>query len=196
LPPPSQALRFRKTWPDHFASNSLRRLELPSPNSPILLDHNENAYGPSERVRAVLASSSQTTGNRYPRSQYDALRSRLATLHAVDEKQVLLGCGSSEILRMAATRLIADSPKRKCLIQALPTYPSLGKFAPSIGGNVIDVPLEENFEHDLDAMLKHARKEHAPGLGYVCNPNNPTGTLTERAGLETFVRKLPAALLF
>jgi histidinol-phosphate/aromatic aminotransferase/cobyric acid decarboxylase-like protein len=45
-------------------------------------------------------------------------------------------------------------------------------------------------------MLKHARKEHASGLGYVCNPNNPTGTLTERAGMETFVRKLPAALLF
>jgi histidinol-phosphate/aromatic aminotransferase/cobyric acid decarboxylase-like protein len=119
----------------------------------------ENAYGPSERVRAVLASSSETTGNRYPRGQYDALRSRLATLHAVEEKQVLLGCGSSEILRMAATRLVADSPKRKCPIRALPTYPSLGKFARSIGGNVIDVPLEKKiFDHDLDAMLKHARK--------------------------------------
>jgi hypothetical protein len=42
-----------KTWMDRFASTSLRRLELPSPDPPILLDHNENAYGPSERVRAV-----------------------------------------------------------------------------------------------------------------------------------------------
>jgi hypothetical protein len=64
-------------------------------------------------------------------------------LARLDEKQVLLGCGSSEILRMAATRLVADSPTRKCLIQALPTCPPLGKFARSIGGNVIDVPLEK-----------------------------------------------------
>ncbi len=186
---------IRKTWMDRFASTSLRRLELPSPDSPILLDHNENAYGPSERVRAVLASSSETKGNRYPRNQYDALRNQLATLHAVDEKQVLLGCGSSEILRMAATRLVADSPTRKCLIQALPTYPSLGKFARSIGANVFDVPLEKNFEHDLDAMLKYASKEHASGLLYICNPNNPTGTLTERADMETFVRKLPRSFM-
>ena len=182
---------IRKTWMDRVASTSLRRLELPFPDSPILLDHNENAYGPSERVRAVLASSSETKGNRYPRNQYEALRSQLATLHAVDEKQVLLGCGSSEILRMAATKLVADSPIRKCLIQALPTYPSLGKFARSIGANVIDVPLEKNFEHDLDAMLKYASKEHASGLLYICNPNNPTGSLTPRLDLEAFLRKLP-----
>jgi histidinol-phosphate/aromatic aminotransferase/cobyric acid decarboxylase-like protein len=102
------------------------------------LDHNENAYGRSQRVHAALASSSETTGN-----QYYALRSPLAALHAVDERQVVFGCGSSEILRMAATRLVADSPTRKYLTQALPTSPALGKFARSIGGNVIDVRLVE-----------------------------------------------------
>jgi hypothetical protein len=68
---------------------------------------------------------------------------RWGALHAVDERQVLFGCGSSEILRMAATRLVADSPTRKYLTQALPTSPALGKFARSIGGNVIDVRLDE-----------------------------------------------------
>jgi histidinol-phosphate aminotransferase len=185
----------RKTWLERLACTSLRRLKLPSPDSPIFLDHNENAYGPSERVHAVLASSSDTLSNRYPRGQYDALRNQLAALHAIDEKQVLLGCGSSEILRMAATRLVADSPKRRCLIQALPTYPCLGQFARSVGVNVIDVPLNKRFEHDLDAMLKHAAKENASGLIYICNPNNPTGTLTERADIEAFVHKLPHSFI-
>jgi histidinol-phosphate aminotransferase len=153
------------------------------------------AGGPSERVHAVLASSSDTISNRYPRDQSDALRSQLAALHAIDEKQVMLGCGSPEILRMATTRLVADLLKRRCLIQALPTYPCLGKFARSVGVNVIDVPLNKRFEHDLDAMLKHAAKENAPGLIYICNPNNLTGTLTERADIEAFVHKLPHSFI-
>jgi histidinol-phosphate/aromatic aminotransferase/cobyric acid decarboxylase-like protein len=89
----------------------------------------------------------------------------------------------------------ADSLKRRCLIQALPTYPCLGQFARSVGVNVIDVSLNKRFEHDLDAMLKHAAKENAFGLIYICNPNNPTGTLTERADIEAFVHKLPHSFI-
>ena len=96
---------------------------------------------------------------------------------------------------MAATRLVADALKRRCLIQALPTYPCLGQFARSVGVNVIDVSLNKRFEHDLDAMLKHAAKENAFGLIYICNPNNPTGTLTERADIEAFVHKLPHSFI-
>jgi histidinol-phosphate aminotransferase len=75
-------------------------------------------------------------------------------------------------------------------VQAAPTYPTLGKFAHTVGAEVVDVPVNKRFEHDLNAML--ARASNNAGLVYICNPNNPTGTLTPRKDIELFIRKLPA----
>jgi histidinol-phosphate aminotransferase len=125
-------------------------------------------------------------GNRYPRQEYDALRGKLAALHAVKEEQILLGCGSSEILRLAATAFLGPG---KALVQALPTYGSLGNFARSVGAEVVDVPLTKMYEHDLGAMLARAGK--STGLVYICNPNNPTASLTPRKDIESFLHELP-----
>ena len=51
------------------------------------------------------------------------------------------------------------------------------------------MPLDARYAHDLDAML--ARVDASVGLVYICNPNNPTGTLTSRQGIEEFLRRLP-----
>jgi histidinol-phosphate aminotransferase len=158
--------------------------------APILLDHNENAYGPSEKVRAVLAQA-LLAGNRYPREEYDELRSRLAALHSVKEDRILFGCGSSEILRMAATAL--TSPGKR-LVVALPTYATLRKFARSLGAEVVEIPLTHLFEHDLTTMLQRVGDGNATGLVYLCNPNNPTGTLTVRKDIEAFIGKLPSSI--
>ena len=154
--------------------------------SPVLLDHNENAYGPSQRVVAVLRDGA-LCGNRYARSEYDDLLAKLAALHSVKPEQILLGSGSSEILRMAAYTLLGAG---RTLIQAAPTYPALGHFAEGNGGRVTGIPITKMYEHDLHAML--ARVDKSTSLVYICNPNNPTGTLTPRADLEAFIRKLPA----
>jgi len=58
---------------------------------------------------------------------------------------------------------------------------------------VVSVPLSPNLAHDLDGML--ARIGPSTGLVYVCNPNNPTATLTPRKDLETFIAKLPATAM-
>jgi histidinol-phosphate aminotransferase len=159
------------------------------PAKPILLSRNENAYGPSPKVlralQEVLASC-----NRYPRAECDLLVSKVAALHRVRPEQVILGCGATEIMCMAAMTFLGPGKK---LVQASPTYPVLGEFALSIGGEVINVPLNRMYEHDLDAML--ARCDASTGLVYVCNPNNPTGTLTPRKDIERFIRKLPATTL-
>jgi histidinol-phosphate aminotransferase len=160
------------------------------PLAPVLLDHNENAYGPSEKVRQALAEA-PLMGNRYPREEYDLLRSKLAALHSVKEDHILLGCGSSEILRMAATALTGP---RKGLVQALPTYATLGKFARSLGAEVTEIPLTHLVEHDLSAMLKRVGDGSATGLVYICNPNNPTATLTVRKDIEAFIHNLPAGV--
>jgi histidinol-phosphate aminotransferase len=157
-----------------------------SPAEPILLSRNENAYGPSEKVLAAMRDA-LSWSNRYPRAEYDSLVNKIATFHRVGPQRIDLGCGSSETLRVVAAAFLGPG---KRLVQALPTYPVLGVFAQSIGAEVINVPLNKMYEHDLEAML--TRIDASTGLVYICNPNNPTGTLTPRRDVETFIRKLPA----
>src|SRR6267378_2229954 len=153
---------------------------------PILLYRNENPYGPSEKVLGVLRESA-ASGNRYPRTEYDTLTDKLAALHQVKHEQIVLGCGSGEILCMAAAAFLGSGKK---LVQAAPTFPALGKLAQGAGGEVAEVPLNKRYEHDLGVMLDRART--SAGLAYIVNPNNPTGTITPRKEIEAFLGKLPS----
>jgi len=158
----------------------------PTAADPILLYRNENPYGPSEKVLGVLRESA-TSGNRYPRTEYDTLTDKLAALHQVKREQIVLGCGSGEILCMAAAAFLGPGKK---LVQAAPTFPALGKLAQSTGSEVADVPLNKRYEHDLSVMLDRARS--TSGLVYIVNPNNPTGTITPRKEIEALLGKLPS----
>src|SRR5258708_17567261 len=153
---------------------------------PVLLYRNENPYGPSEQVLGVRRESA-ASGNRYPRTEYDTLTDKLAALHQVKREQIVLGCGSGEILCMAAAAFLGPGKK---LVQAAPTFPALGKLAQSTGSEVADVPLNKRYEHDLGVMLNRARA--SAGLVYIVNPNNPTGTITPRKEIEAFLGKLPS----
>ena len=75
------------------------------------------------------------------------------------------------------------------LITASPTFGLIGEYARHAGSNVIGIPLGPDGSHDLDGMLARASVETS--LVYICNPNNPTGTLTRRRDLEAFLQKLP-----
>jgi len=153
---------------------------------PIRLSRNENAYGPSAKVKAAMQEAALNVANRYPDVEAEALRLKIAAHHGVAPEQVVLGCGSSEIMRMAVD---AFAGSRKKLILAKPTFDSIRGFAERAGAEVIAVPLARDHSHDLGAML--ARADDATGLVYICNPNNPTGTLTCREDIGAFVRSLP-----
>jgi len=153
---------------------------------PVLLYRNENPYGASEKVLAVLRES-VASSNRYPRTEYDTLVEKLAALHHVKREQIVLGCGSGEILGMAALAFLKPGKK---LVQAGPTFPSLGKLAQAAGVEVTSIPLNKRYEHDLPAMQEAAR--NSTGLVYIVNPNNPTGTITPRKDIEEFIGKLPS----
>ena len=157
--------------------------------APILLYRNENPYGPSEKVLAVLRESAASS-NRYPRTEYDTLTDKLAALHQVKREQIVLGCGSGEILCMAALAFLKPGKK---LVQAAPTFPALGKLAEAAGVEVADVPLNKRYEHDLSVMLDRARS--STGLVYIVNPNNPTGTITPRKDIEAFISRLPSGVI-
>jgi histidinol-phosphate aminotransferase len=77
------------------------------------------------------------------------------------------------------------------LIQATPTFEAIEHYARAAGSEVVGVRLNPAFSHDLDAML--ARATSATTLIYICNPNNPTASLTPRRDLDNFIGKLPAS---
>ena len=153
---------------------------------PILLNSNENAYGPSARVSAAIRDA-VGAANRYPDTARREFIERVAARHRVSEKQVLVGCGSVEILRVAAQAFTGPGKK---LIMASPTFEVIGHFGEAVGAEVVKVRLTSDFAHDLSAM--QTAIGGGAGLIYICNPNNPTASLTPRKELDAFIGKLPA----
>ena len=153
---------------------------------PILLDSNENAYGPSPKVAAAIRSATGMV-NRYQFRKDAEVAERIATSHGVKPEQVLFGCGSTELLRAAACAYLGSSRQ---LIQAWPTYEAPEDYARSLGAEVVSVPLNHRYAHDLQGMLDRASA--ATGLIYICNPNNPTASITPRREIETFIGQLPS----
>src|SRR5258708_26790813 len=156
----------------------------PQPGGPILLNGNENAYGPFASVLAM--GNPFLDANRYPDHHSDRIGERLAELSKVGPECVVAGCGSTEILRMAANAF--TGPAKKLIVPA-PTFEAIGSYSHVFGPEVVQVPLAADFTHDLAAMLKAAGSDSR--LIYICNPNNPTGNLTPRRDLEEFIKKLP-----
>lgn len=127
--------------------------------------------------------------NRYPSGMgASELAERIAELHNVRPERVVLGAGSTEILRMASCAFLGAG---KRLVQASPTFPALEFYARSMEAEVVSDPLNRWFHHDLAAMLAHAGP--STGLVYICNPNNPTASITPRAQLEKFIFRLPSS---
>lgn len=156
----------------------------PQPNGPVLLNSNENAYGPFPSVTAL--PNPFLDANRYPDNSVAMLRERLARRHKVSKDQVVLGCGSTELLKVAASAF--TGPGRK-LIMASPTFEAIGHYAQAVKADVVRIPLTDTYAHRLAAMQIAAEKD--AGLVYICNPNNPTGSVTPRRSLENFIRSLP-----
>jgi histidinol-phosphate aminotransferase len=167
-----------------FVSHSTPGKEI---GQPIRLDRNENPYGPSPLAIAAMREGLEVS-NRYPEGSA-ALQEKIAGHHKVKTEQVVLGCGSSEILRMVADAFL--KPGRK-LVTARPSFPLLPAYARINGAEVVDVSLAGDRAHDLEAML--AKADSSTGLVHICNPNNPTGTVTARPAIEEFLRRLPSTI--
>jgi histidinol-phosphate aminotransferase len=155
---------------------------------PIRLSANENPFGPSPAAREAIRLALADAG-RYPDEPAEEMLATVARLHGVREEQVLVGAGSGEILKWAAVTFIG--PGRR-LVEADPTFEDLSRHTRLAGGEVTRVPLNGRFEHDLPRMLEAARRAD---LVYLCNPNNPTATITPAASLREFVAAVPAPTL-
>jgi histidinol-phosphate aminotransferase len=110
-----------------------------------------------------------------------ALRDLIAEREEVSNNCVILGAGSTEIFSLVA---LAYGGKGKTSLVAEPTYGGYPGYAAGLGSEIIRVPVNDRWETDLDAMAKRVTK--ATNLVYLCNPNNPTGTIANGARLREF----------
>ena len=150
----------------------------------VRLSSNENPYGPSPAAFDAMREAFGLAW-RYPDEHAEALAQDLARLHGVDPEQVLLGAGSSEILNLAA---VAFTGPGRPAVAAEPTFESVPRHAQRHGAETVAVPLTADFRHDLPRMLGAAAD---PGLIYVCNPNNPTATITPKQDVRALLGKVP-----
>jgi histidinol-phosphate aminotransferase len=156
----------------------------------LLLNGNENPYGPSPAAReAILANLGEVPW--YAEGSIETLRAQIAQRELVAPGQVVIGSGSGELLRIAGLLAAASMPGGE-LVAARPTYEELPEFATLMGLKLRWVAADASLRHDLGAM--RAAVGERTRLVYVCNPNNPTGTVVTREALEAFVRSLPAGV--
>lgn len=120
---------------------------------------------------------------RYPFEQNDLLIAKLAKLHGVKAEQILLGDGSGEILKLCAETF--TGPNKGKLVAADPTFEAILNHGEVAGAEVVKVPLTTGYGHDLDKMAAAATR----GLVYICNPNNPTASITPKDALREFIAK-------
>ena len=150
----------------------------------VRLSANENPYGPSSKALQAITDSFGLAC-RYPDEHNNVLIDKLAKLNGVSHDQILLGDGSGEILKLCAETF--TGPQNGKLVAADPTFEAILNNASANGAEIVKVPLTSSFAHDLPKMLAAAKG----GLIYVCNPNNPTASITPKDELRDFLAKAP-----
>lgn len=150
---------------------------------PLRLNANENplGIGPAARQAAVEAFS---VANRYTDAQAALFRERLSTTLEVSPDEVFLGNGSTEVLQMAVQALGGRGAR---IITADPTFEDVAGYRRPLGTELVTVPLDASHAHDLDAMRAEAARSPGLSVVYLCNPNNPTGTITPAADIEAWI---------
>ena len=189
-------------WTDPTGS----RLISTAASTAVRLNSNENPYGPSPMAVKAMTDAFSLVW-RYPDEHADALLETLTKLHGVTPEQIVLGDGSGEILKVCAEAFTGPMgndttpielskptrgpalmfiPGRGKLIVADPTYEAIVNHARVNRAAVVKVPLNKNYAHDLPKMLAAADE----GLIYICNPNNPTASITPGNELREFINKV------
>ena len=149
----------------------------------IRLRSNENPYGPSPMARKAMRESVNFS-NRYNWELLDELIEALAQKHSLTYQNLLLGAGSSEILNLIALYCSKNSGN---LVIAETTFDYWTITAENAGLKKIAIPLTADKKHDLPAMLNAIDADTK--LVYICNPNNPTGTICASEALLNFIKE-------
>ncbi|QYR19893.1 histidinol-phosphate transaminase [Paenibacillus sp. sptzw28] len=154
----------------------------------VKLASNENPFGCSEKAKAAIQEELANVSI-YPDSFSTALSAAVADHLQVDRKQLIFGAGSDEVILMIARAYLSPGDES---IMADETFPQYKHNAEIEGATIIEVPLK-NGTHDLPAM--QAKVTERTKIIWICNPNNPTGTIVGREELAAFMRQVPSSVI-
>jgi histidinol-phosphate aminotransferase len=149
----------------------------------IRIDSNENPNGPGARAFEAMRSAFDVA-NRYPVTLEDDLTTEIAKSLGVKPENIMLGCGSGEVLRSAVQAF--TSPTR-ALVSPMPSFELAADYARFIGSPVKSPKVDAKLRLDLDAMADAAK---GAGLVYLCNPNNPTATVHGKSAIADYIDKV------
>ncbi|MCZ6917979.1 MAG: aminotransferase class I/II-fold pyridoxal phosphate-dependent enzyme [Gemmatimonadetes bacterium] len=156
----------------------------------VRLSSNENPLGISPAARTAIVEGLDLA-NRYPGASKAPVVDALAAKHGVAPKNILMGNGSTEVNQMFV-QLFA----RVRLVTAHPTYEDVGRYAAPFALPVTQVPLRADYSHDLDRMKEVVDRSSGPTMVYICNPNNPTATVTSSAEIDSWIASAPDNVYF
>lgn len=144
---------------------------------------NENPFGPSEKAKEAIRSSIDGS-YQYAVRQIGSLSEKIADHENIVPEQILMAAGSSPLLLAAALHF----SQKGNIVTAEPSYADLPESAENLGGEVRWIPLTDEYKLDLDEM--EAAVDENTSLVYICNPNNPTGTVLNHEELESFCKRV------
>jgi histidinol-phosphate aminotransferase len=151
----------------------------------VRINSNENPLGPCEDALRAMAQVAPFGGRYSPHNEQGVLTKVAADMEGLKQENVSIFAGSSDPL--LRTVLAFTSPARG-FVMADPGYESGAGTARLIGAKVTHVPLRSDYAHDVKAMVK---ADPNAGVIYICNPNNPTGTITPREDIDYVVANMP-----
>ncbi|MDI6602281.1 MAG: histidinol-phosphate transaminase [Thermoanaerobacteraceae bacterium] len=152
-------------------------------DSVIKLSFNENPFGPSPRAIDAINRTVYSC-NLYPDPKGRELKGKLSDLNGIEEENIILGNGADEILDLIARALLRDGDEA---ITAKPTFETFIVSSKNAGAEVIK-PLLKDHRFDVDGII-NSISERTRAI-YICNPNNPTGTILKRDELDYLFEKI------
>jgi histidinol-phosphate aminotransferase len=154
----------------------------------IKLASNENPYGCSPAVKEAIMKQLDDLAL-YPDGYARLLREKVAAHLGVNEKQLIFGNGSDEVVQIICRAFLSPSTNT---VMAAPTFPQYRHNAVIEGAEIREIPLVDG-RHDLEAMLNAIDEQTR--IVWVCNPNNPTGTYVNEQELTSFLERVPSHVL-
>lgn len=155
----------------------------------IQLDRNENPFGYSPEVRGAIAKSLEKI-TRYPDLYAESLVDKLAAFHNIPVENITTGNGSFELINTIAEVFLNPGDE---VISSFSTFDWYRTASVIANGNVIEVPLDEDYGISLDNMINAITAKTK--IIWVCNPNNPTGTVHAEEEIRKFIEAVPSNIL-
>ena len=155
------------------------------------INNNENPYGVPPIVRTAMEDpKAWEWANRYGAPD-GGLNQAIQELHGVKGDNIILGCGSGELLSSITIAMLIGDPKKKVL-GVNPTYNDPYSKASQIGRETIRVPLNKDYTQNIPAIIEVANKRAAEvGFIYIVNPNNPTGMIIPKHQIQQLLDGIP-----